>query len=70
MRLSRDELKEISAGATAVEYGSFLKALIAKIIAFIVNLLNGGSTGGGGGGGEDPPPDDGGGGGEDPGPGG
>lgn len=60
MKLSRDELKGLSAGATAVEYGSLLKALIAKIVAFIVKLFGGGTTpepdpggGGGGGGGDD-----------------
>lgn len=63
MRLSREELKEISAGATAVEYGSLLKAFILKVIAFIVNLLKGGSSGGGGT--TDPPPDDGSGGGQE-----
>ena len=51
MKLTRDDLKEISAGTTAVDYGALIKAFIVKLIAFIQNLLSGGSTGGGTGGG-------------------
>ena len=50
MKLTRDDLKEISAGTTAVDYGALIKAFIIKLIAFIQNLLSGGSTGGGTGG--------------------
>lgn len=54
MKLSRDELKDISAGASATEYGLLLTQFIAKVIAFITNLLkslsDGGNTVDGGGG--------------------
>jgi hypothetical protein len=54
MKLSREELKEISAGATAQEYGSLLLAFILKVIAAIKAWLNPPTdTGGGGTGGDD-----------------
>ena len=40
MKLSREELKSVSAGATAQEYGSILLAFLAKVIAYFQKLLN------------------------------
>jgi hypothetical protein len=40
MKLSREELKDISAGAEAVEYGN-LVAILTAIVTKIVNFLKG-----------------------------
>lgn len=52
MKLSREELKDISAGVSLSEYFLLLQNFIAKVIAFINALLNPTSGGGSGGSGD------------------
>lgn len=50
MKLSREDLKSISAGASAVEYGSLFSAIVAAIVGLINKIrsyFNQGSSGGG-----------------------